>query len=163
MVCRDEEMYRGVLDVTFDKFGIGYFMDKPENINSKPLVNFIRHAFDAVGNGFNSESILRMLKTGITKYGYEDISIIENYIFTWSPKWSKSFTQNINGFDGKEMDDDDKRLLKKLNQYEAKFTPILKNFKQVFKMQTDLKFHKILQSCCMPLMLRIVLKRKLKI
>ena len=114
IVCRDESLYRGILDVTLDKFNIAYFMDKPENINAKPLVNFIRHCFDAVTNGFNSESILRILKTGITKYSYNDISLIENYLFTWSPKWSEPFKSNINGFGVAEMTDEDKLQLDKI-------------------------------------------------
>lgn len=162
VVCRDEEMYRGILDVTFDKFGIGYFMDKPENINSKPLVNFIRHAFDAVSNGFNSESVLRMLKTGITKYGYEDISIIENYIFTWSPKWSKSFTQNINGFDGKEMDDDDKRLLKKIESIRSEVYTNLKEFQTGVQNANGLEISQNLAKLLYAFDVKNCIKKKIK-
>ncbi|MEE0930875.1 MAG: PD-(D/E)XK nuclease family protein, partial [Acutalibacteraceae bacterium] len=130
VVCRDEEMYRGILDVTFDKFNIGYFMDNPENINAKPLVNFIRHAFEAINNGFNTENILRMLKTNITKYSFEDISLLENYIFTWSPKWSEPFTQNINGFGSGEMIEEDIETLEKIENIRQEVFEYLKNFKE---------------------------------
>lgn len=130
VVCRDEEQYWGILDVTFDKFNIGYYMDNPENINSKPLVNFIRHAFDAVNSGFNSEAILRMLKTGITSYSYEDISIIENYLFSWGAKWSLPFTQNINGFGGNEMSESDISQLKKIEAIRSQVYSYLLDFQK---------------------------------
>lgn len=130
VVCRDEEIYRGILDVTFDKFNIGYFMDKPENINSKPLVNFIKHTFNAINNGFNSESILRLLKTGITKYSYDDISVMENYIFTWSPKWNEPFNQNVNGFGAGEMTESDKESLDRIENIRSEVYSYLKNFRE---------------------------------
>lgn len=142
VVCRDEEMYRGILDVTFDKFNIGYFMDNPENINAKPLVNFLRHAFEAVNNGFNTESILRMLKTNITKYSFEDISLLENYIFTWSPKWSDPFTQNINGFGCGEMTDEDIETLGKIENIRQEVFEYLKNFKEHTKQSNGLEISK---------------------
>ncbi len=128
IVCRDESLYRGILDVTLEKFGIGYFMDKPENINAKPMVNFIRHCFDSISNGFNSETVIRILKTGITKYSYEDISVIENYIFVWTPKWSEPFTNNINGFGEKEMTESDKLALQKIESIRNEVYSYLKEF-----------------------------------
>ncbi len=130
VVCRDEEQYRGILDATFDKFNIGYYMDNPVNINSKPLVNFIRHAFDAVNNGFNSESILRMLKTDITIYSYQDISLIENYLFSWGAKWSLPFTQNINGFGGDQMTESDISNLEKIETIRSNVFSSLLNFQK---------------------------------
>lgn len=131
IVCRDESMYRGILDVTLEKFGIAYFMDKPENINAKPMVNFIRHCFDSISNNFNSESVIRILKTGITKYSYEDISLIENYIFIWTPKWSEPFTNNINGFGASEMTAEDKLQLDRIETIRSEVYSYLKNFRDV--------------------------------
>lgn len=130
IVCRDESLYRGILDVTLEKFGIGYFMDKPENINTKPMVNFIRHCFDSINNGFNSESVLRILKTGITKYSYEDISLIENYIFIWTPKWSEPFTNNINGFGAKDMTSEDELLLERIENIRSEVYSYLTEFRK---------------------------------
>lgn len=131
IVCRDEALYRGILDVTLDKFGIAYFMDKPENINAKPMVNFIRHCFDSINNGFNSETVIRILKTGITKYSYEDISLIENYIFIWTPKWNEPFTNNINGFGAGDMTAEDKLQLDRIEAIRSEVYSYLKNFKEL--------------------------------
>lgn len=162
VVCRDEDMYRGILDVTFEKFGIGYFMDKPQNINSKPLVNFIRHAFEAVGNGFNSESILRMLKTGITKYSSEDISVIENYIFTWSPKWSQPFNNNINGFSLQEMTPQEKELLTRIDAIRADVYEKLKAFKSATERGNGLELSKHLAELLYNFDVKNVIKEKIK-
>ena len=142
VVCRDENMYRGILDITFDKFGIAYFMDNPENINSKPLINFIRHSFDAVNGSYNSESILRILKTGITKYEYEDISVIENYIFTWSPKWSEPFDRNINGIGSKEMTQQEKEALERAEEIRQEVFSYLKEFKENTEQGSGLEISK---------------------
>ncbi len=139
VVCRDETLYRGILDLTFEKFGIAYFMDKPENINAKPLVNFIRHAFDSVNGNFNTESILRMLKTGITKYRYEDIAFIENYIFVWSPKWTEPFVKNINGFEDREMTPEEIENLKKSETIRQEVFAYLQEFKENTKYNNGLE------------------------
>lgn len=146
VVCRDEEQYRGILDITFDKFNIGYYMDNPVNINSKPLVNFIRHAFDAVNNSYNSESILRMLKTGITPYSYQDISLIENYLYSWGAKWSLPFTQNINGFGGDQMTEEDKAKLEKIENIRNKVYSYLLNFHKNTAFATGLEISKAISQ-----------------
>ena len=138
VVCRDETLYRGILDLTFDKFGIAYFMDNPQNINAKPLVNFIRHAFDSVNGNYPTESILRMLKTGITKYDYEDIALAENYIFVWSPKWTQPFTQNINGLDGGEMTPEETESLQKTETLRQEVLSYLQEFKENTKLNNGL-------------------------
>lgn len=163
VVCRDEEMYRGILDVTFDKFNISYFMDNPENINAKPLVNFIRHAFEAVNNAYNTESILRMLKTNITKYSLEEISLIENYIFTWSPKWSEPFVQNINGFGCGEMTEDDNEILNRIENIRQEVFAYLKNFKEKTNQTNGLEISKQLAKLISDFDIKKTIEDKIKL
>lgn len=162
VVCRDEEQYRGILDITFDKFNIGYYMDNPVNINSKPLVNFIRHAFDAVNNSYNSESILRMLKTGITPYSYQDISLIENYLYSWGAKWSLPFTQNINGFGGDQMTEEDKAKLEKIENIRNKVYSYLLNFHKNTAFATGLEISKAISQLLKDFNVKKVISDKIR-
>lgn len=162
VVCRDEEQYRGILDITFDKFNIGYYMDNPVNINSKPLVNFIRHAFDAVNNSYNSESILRMLKTGITPYSYQDISLIENYLYSWGAKWSLPFTQNINGFGGDQMTEEDKAKLEKKENIRNKVYSYLLNFHKNTAFATGLEISKAISQLLKDFNVKKVISDKIR-
>lgn len=162
VVCRDEEQYRGILDITFDKFNIGYYMDNPVNINSKPLVNFIRHAFDAVNNSYNSESILRMLKTGITPYSYQDISLIENYLYSWGAKWSLPFTQNINGFGGDQMTEEDKAKLEKIENIRNKVYSYLLNFQKNTAFATGLEISKAISQLLKDFNVKKVISDKIR-
>lgn len=161
IVCRDESMYRGILDITLDKFGIGYFMDKPENINSKPLVNFIRYAFESISRNFSCESILRMMKTGITKYNYDEISLIENYIFVWSPKWNNEFTQNINGFEGSEMDEEEIERLNRIEEIRKEVYLYLSEFKENTKDTNGLNISKAINKLINDFSVKEVIREKI--
>lgn len=135
VISRSLENYRGVLDTALDKYGIGYFVDKPQNIDSKPLISFVFSALDIASNGFNTESILRLLKTGIVNVTHEEIANLENYVFTWSingKRWTKEFTANPKGYSD-EFTDSDKALLTEVENLRKNIITPLENFRNNVK------------------------------
>lgn len=113
VITRSSDKYVGVLDTTFDKYGISYFMDKPQDIDTKPLIKFIMSCFDVVSGGFDKEDVLSLLKTGLTDISVEDIANFENYLYVWeisSKQFFEEFTQNPSGF-ADEFRDSDKAVL----------------------------------------------------
>ena len=77
VIARTVEAYTGILDTYFDKYEINYFMDRPQNIDSMPLVRLIISAFDIICRGYEREDVLTLLKTGLCHYSVDDIADFE--------------------------------------------------------------------------------------
>lgn len=113
VITRNSDSYFGVLDTVFDKYGISYFCDKPQDIDTKPLIKFITSAFDVVTGGFDKDDVLALLKTGLTDITVEQIANFENYLFIWDLSGKQLFDEfkaPPKGFADK-ITDDDKALL----------------------------------------------------
>lgn len=112
VVCRGIEKYNGVLDAVFDKYGIPYFCDMPRDVFISPVIRFVSYALEAAASGFDRESVLSMLKTGLTTLSESQISDFENYTFIWNIDRSdllSVFANNPSGFE-KFSDNDEKKL-----------------------------------------------------
>lgn len=132
VICRSLDSYRGILDTTLEQYGISYFMDKPQDIASKPLIRFILSAFDCVHTYFSSESVFRLLKTGLCGLHAEEIALLENYAFVWNisgSRWHGEFTQNPRGY-ADEFTASDKAELKEAERLRAYVISPLLEFKE---------------------------------
>lgn len=101
VIARNTDRYAGILDVCFDKYEISYFMDKPQSIDSAPLVRLATSAFETVTRGFDRESVLNLLKTGLCSYSAAQIADFENYLYIWDISgrgFYDSFTSPPDGF-----------------------------------------------------------------
>ncbi len=117
VVYRDDEKYEKALRASLKKYDIPFFEDKRQPVTNQPLVNFVRNLLLICDEGFSSDYILRLLKTGLFPTESEDISKLENYIFIWNidkKDWCKQWTQNPDGF-GHEMNERRQNTLQQLN------------------------------------------------
>lgn len=117
VISRFSNEYLGIIDNIFDKYEIPYFMDKPENIDSKPLMRLVVTALNIIESNFEAEYVLRYLKTGLLSFTTEDISLFENYVFLWSINkgtFLEEFKFNPNGISSR-LSDDDILVLQKVN------------------------------------------------
>lgn len=131
VVTRNDEVYRGILDVTFEKYNIPYFMDKREEIISKPVMAILIYAFEIINYNFFSNSIIKYLKTGLVGVDVDEISELENYVLFWNitgKRWFKDFTSNPDGY--AQMDEKSKLKLIKLNELRKKIIDPLLNLKK---------------------------------
>ena len=113
VIARTTEAYRGILDTAFEKYEIPYFMDKPEAIDAKPLMNLVLTAFDIVHSSFASDDIFRYLKTGLAGLSTEEISVLENYVLLWDirgKRWQQEFTFHPRGFSEELRESDAQEL-----------------------------------------------------
>lgn len=132
VICRSLDEYRGILDTTFEQYGLSYFMDKPQEITSKPLTAFILSAFEAVHTYFSAESVFRLLKTGVAGMTAEQVALLENYAFVWNisgGKWAEPFTQNPRGY-ADEFTEQDKKELKEAEALRRQVIFPLTEFKE---------------------------------
>lgn len=132
VICRTLDSYRGILDTILEQYGISYFMDKPQEITSKPLIRFVLSAFDCVHTYFSSESVFRLLKTGLCGLSPEEVATLENYAFVWNisgGRWTSEFTQNPRGY-ADEFTKSDEEELKEAERLRSFVIKPLMDFKE---------------------------------
>lgn len=146
VITRQSDSYIGVLDTVFDKYGINYFMDKPQDIDTKPFIKFVMACFDVVTGGFDKEDVLTLLKTDLTDITVEQIADFENYLFTWDingKKFFDEFTLNPRGFVD-EFTDSDRELLSSIENTRKVVINALRRFYYDTKDTTALEISKSL-------------------
>ena len=135
IVTRNMDAYKGILDIYLNKYNIPYFMNKNENIDSKPLMKFVINAINVIRSNFSSESIMKYLKSGILNFSTEEISIVENYALTWDiskEEWKSNFSKNPNGISFVN-DEKTTEMLEKINALREKIITPLLNFENNLK------------------------------
>ena len=148
IVTRQSDKYIGVLDTALLKYDINYFMDKPQDIDSKPLIKLIMSCFDVVTGGFDKEDVLSVLKTGLTNASVEDIAEFENYLFIWELSGNslfEEFTAHPRGF-ADEMSSSDKELLSRIESTRQLVVEPLRKFYFDTKDATSLEISKALMK-----------------
>lgn len=161
VVTRNIEKYTGVLDTVFDKYGISYFMDKPQDIDTKPLIKFVMSCFNIINDGFDKDDILCLLKTGLTDFTVEQIADFENYLFVWDINKKAlfdEFTENPRGF-ADEFKPDDVDKLKALETMRKHIIDNLRRFYFDTKDTTGLGISKALMKLLYALNTQENLKR----
>ena len=135
VIARESDTYAGVLDVSFEKYAIAYFMDEPEHIDSLPPVRLVNAAFDAVNRGFEREAVLTLLKTGLCGYSVGEIADFENYLFVWDINrkgFFEPFTAPPSGFSD-EMTEDEQAQLGRIEALRADIIGKLRRFAAAVK------------------------------
>ena len=122
VIERSNGSYKNQLLSSFRKYGIDCFPDNRQPILTQPLMAFMLSLFDILTDGFNTESVLRFLKTGLYGFSVEEISMIEDYALMWQKKaseWKNEWHDNPDGF-GVEFNDFSKEKLDKINDLRGK-------------------------------------------
>lgn len=83
VILRNAEEYRGVLDVSLEKYGIPYFMSEKTDLLTKPLAKFIFSALRIKESGWRSSEVIAHLKSGFCHVDPFDADIFEDYVLTW--------------------------------------------------------------------------------
>ncbi len=144
VLARNLENYSNTLKYVFDKYKISYFLNSASRIYNKSTALTIFSALDSVNSNYDSENILRFLKSGLTDLSTEEISDLENYVLLWNisvKDWNQEFTMHPEGFSEKFEEKDNEKLLK-LNALRKKIIITLENLKQKIKNATGLKISK---------------------
>ncbi len=122
VLTRNDETYKGILDVAFEKYEIPYFMDRREDIDSKPLMQLVLSTLEIINSNFCSENIFKYLKTNLSGFDVDEISELENYSLFWNitgERWLYDFTSNPDGYS--QMNEKSKERLLKINDLRKNF------------------------------------------
>lgn len=105
VILRGADSYRGILDVSLERYGIPYFMSEKTDLMTKPLAKFIFSALRIKEGGWRSSDVIGYLKSGFCNVDPFDADIFEDYVSTWninsSDFFKPSWTMNPDGYSGK--------------------------------------------------------------
>lgn len=130
VIARDIESYNGIIDAALRKYDVKYFIDAPQRVDEKPLMNFALTAFDIAHKKFDTDEILNLLKTDICAFTSQEIADLENYAFVWhidKGEWIKEFTKNPKGLSN-SFSAVDKERLEKINLLRERLITPLRRF-----------------------------------
>ncbi len=135
VVYRNDEKYHKAIAQSIRKYELPLFEDKRQPISNQPLICFVRYLLSICGEGYNSDYIFRLVKTGLCGYGEKEISELENYIFTWDisgKKWLNEFTANPDGF-GSAMKERQQKALESINALRKSITEPIEKLRENLK------------------------------
>lgn len=130
MIARNVPDYEQAVESVFSMYSIPVFFDRRSEVMTRPLITVILNALSAVKpqTGFDTASILNMMKTGLLGFTDDETALLENYCYIWDirlSKWETPFLDNPSGIGS--MGDEDRELLEKLEALRNRIvTPLLK-------------------------------------
>ncbi len=114
VLVRDESSYMRCVREAAAEQGIPLFFDRRVSIEYSPAVRFVSNALALCRGKWQSESILSLLKTGMTEgVSAEDAALCEEYCLMWElggERWKSEFTSNPDGLEGKLTEEGAQRL-----------------------------------------------------
>ena len=117
VIVRHEENYKKDLASAFRKYDIDCFHDNRQPVDTQPLIVFLKCLLDILVKGFETERVLRLLKTQLYGFAVEEIAILEDYCLMWKIRpsmWRDEWTDNPNGF-GELVTEQSEELLDNIN------------------------------------------------
>jgi ATP-dependent helicase/nuclease subunit B len=132
IISRSADTYMPLISARAKKYNIPVFTDTSVSVSSLPLSVFVLSAINAA-IGFNTDSILKYLKTGLSNLSDNDIAQIENYCFVWGingNKWKSDWNMSPDGLKMSSKEDNKSEYINEL-RFKV-ITPIL-NLKQGLK------------------------------
>lgn len=78
VITRDLEAYKELIETTFARWGIPYFLDHKEKAYHHPLVTLIRAALEIASYGFDTDRVFRYLKTDLVPVPRAEVDLLEN-------------------------------------------------------------------------------------
>ncbi|MBE6728248.1 MAG: hypothetical protein E7562_06355 [Ruminococcaceae bacterium] len=121
IIARETERYEEAVAAACEKNGVSCFFDRRMPLGACVPAVGLCAAFEAIEH-YNTEHILRFLKSGIGTLTLDEISDLENYCFLWDingKKWFDKWDMNPIGFATKDDPKYDEtkniQLLNKLN------------------------------------------------
>ena len=117
VVCPLLDKYENQLQDSFTKAQIPYFIDANRIISSCAPVVLMKSILDIMSKGLNSETVMPLLKTGLTNFDPDAISQLENYLFVWQDydfDFSTPFSLSPSGLKP-EITEDEKPLVESID------------------------------------------------
>ena len=138
VIARNMDTYELTMRSALKKYDIYAFEDRREPVSSSPVINAVMAAVATADKGFDTETILGFLKTGLTDLSTDDISLLEEYCYVWNingRKWLEKWTLNPDGFGDESADAKEK--LETINLLREKVVRPVEKFRTALKGGVD--------------------------
>ncbi len=113
VVARNIDEYADLLESALRREGLPCCRDRREPILTQPLITLLESALSAINNGWSSDDILRIVKSGLAGFSTTSASLLENYVFVWKIRgqaWLSPFTLNPDGLSAKSSEATERQL-----------------------------------------------------
>ncbi len=113
IISRNDDCYSPIIDEFSELYDIPCFTDKRVPLISLPFSVMVLSLVKAASS-FETEDILRFVKTGLCGITQSDISTLENYVYVWNingKKWLDEWDMKVDGLSQK----DDTEKIERLN------------------------------------------------
>lgn len=107
VVCNDIDERGGILKRLLLRWGIPVFVDKKRKVMHHAAVGFLLTLLELAAFGYNNETVIRLIKSGLTGISGEDGELLENYAIQYKIKgnmWKKPFTKGEESYTGEELE-----------------------------------------------------------
>ncbi len=95
IVCADVEEYEKYADAVFSRYEIPCFVDAKQTVLYHPLTELLRAVLEIAQTDYTTESVFRLLRTGLTDLSPLEIDTLENYCIEkgirGKSRWQKPF------------------------------------------------------------------------
>ena len=109
VICRDAANYLPAIRYEFRLQDIPLFCDEPTTPENTAPARAVHAALDLLRGGINSQTMLRLLKTGLVDLPAQSQCALENYAYTWplrAEDWRAPFTRSPAGYAGQQTEQD---------------------------------------------------------
>ena len=83
VVARGFEHYRQALQSAFDYYGAPLWLGRRAAVDETPLPRFLSGCFEVLSGGWDCQTVLDWLKTGLCDAAPEELDELENYALQW--------------------------------------------------------------------------------
>ena len=144
IVCTDMAAYKDVLSQIFSRFNIPLYRSGTENILQKNVITTVLSALDAALGSFETQDVLRYLKSSLSPLSRERCDALENYVIIWSisgKRWLKPWENHPDGLSAEwtpeateilaQLNNDREACIRPLSQLQRKFRDATRLSQQV--------------------------------
>ncbi len=117
--------YSASLKEGFERYSINGYVSEKKSLLAHPAGNFVLSFLELFIKKFDTVSVMKFLKSGLTPITFDEVCILENYVLDVNIKGKLWFEE----FSFKEADYN----LEKINQIREKFVALTEDFNETFK------------------------------
>ncbi len=106
LVCNDQSVRGPILERIFTEYGIPLRADRKRDILTSPVVQYLLALMDIVTEGYRSEDVFRMLKSGFGPLERREVTDLENYAIKYRIRftmWTRPFRKGAAEYGDEEL------------------------------------------------------------
>jgi ATP-dependent helicase/nuclease subunit B len=157
VLARNADDYERPFFAALRRVGVPLFADMRQPVEGQPLMRLVTEALAIAARGLETDTVLRLLKTGLTTLNDEEIALAEDYALLWRVRgdgWLRHWKAHPQGLGDYLWNEQTDAQLAQLNALREKIAWPLQNFRQAMRNCTGVSggaaVYALLQQLCVP-------------